>query len=215
MAKFFHHSPEPTFADVYRPMSELELQDLLADWHSLVLEARSALAAELASRGLEFVEPPLKKPTTSSRPSTATSPRSAVIAISLRLLSHVLSSSPPASSVSSRTRTSSVSTGKSPTLSEASASKSPLTDVEAAEAILTQPIPDSFSISPTNQASSSRGCPRRTSTDISWECHGGPAPLASLYLFSPSLPRGGESWHCDSCGLRWVDEDDNQTQAAE
>ncbi len=57
MADIFHHGPEPTFADLYRPMSELELHELAADWHSLVDEARSALTAEFASRGLEFVEP--------------------------------------------------------------------------------------------------------------------------------------------------------------
>ena len=57
MADIFHHGPEPTFADLYRAMSELELQELAADWHSLVDEARSALTAEFARRGLEFVEP--------------------------------------------------------------------------------------------------------------------------------------------------------------
>src|SRR5882757_4333191 len=40
-------------------MSEPELQNLLADWHSLVPEARAALAAEFAIRNLEFIEPPL------------------------------------------------------------------------------------------------------------------------------------------------------------
>ena len=58
MANLFHYGPDPTFADLYRPMSELELQDLLSDWHSLIPEARSALAAEFATRGLEFIEPP-------------------------------------------------------------------------------------------------------------------------------------------------------------
>jgi hypothetical protein len=58
VANLFHHGPDPTFADVYRSISELELQDLLSDWHSLIPEARAALAAEFATRGLEFIEPP-------------------------------------------------------------------------------------------------------------------------------------------------------------
>jgi Putative prokaryotic signal transducing protein len=58
VANLFHNGSDPTFADLYRHMSELELQDLLSDWHSLIPEARSALAAEFATRGLEFIEPP-------------------------------------------------------------------------------------------------------------------------------------------------------------
>jgi hypothetical protein len=38
-------------------MSELELHELAADWHSLVPEAQSALIAEFGSRGLDFSEP--------------------------------------------------------------------------------------------------------------------------------------------------------------
>ena len=46
-------------------MSELELQSLLADWHSLIPEARTALAAEFATRNREFTEPPLPADDTS------------------------------------------------------------------------------------------------------------------------------------------------------
>jgi hypothetical protein len=50
----FHRDPEPTFADLYRPMSELELENLAADRHSLI----PALAAEFATRNPDFTEPP-------------------------------------------------------------------------------------------------------------------------------------------------------------
>src|ERR1700733_9183477 len=42
-------------------MSGVELQSLLADWHSLIPEARSALAAEFASRNLDFELPTLEE----------------------------------------------------------------------------------------------------------------------------------------------------------
>ena len=51
-------SPNPTFADLYRPMSNLELQSLASDWHSLTDEARTALSAEFTARGLDLIEPP-------------------------------------------------------------------------------------------------------------------------------------------------------------
>jgi hypothetical protein len=84
------------------------------------------------------------------------------------------------------------------------------TDVEAAEAILSQPVPDVIDI-PDQPGFQQPRCPRCTSTDIIWERQGRKAALASLYLFSLPLPRGSESWTCNSCGLRWVDDED-QTQ---
>jgi hypothetical protein len=42
-------------------MSEAELQSLLADWHSLIPEARTALADEFASRNLAFEIPILEE----------------------------------------------------------------------------------------------------------------------------------------------------------
>ena len=87
-------------------------------------------------------------------------------------------------------------------------------DIEAAEAILSQPIPNEFSI-PDQPGFSQPRCPRCTSTDITWERQGRKAALASLYLFSLPLPRGSESWHCDSCDLRWTDDDTAKTEIVE
>ena len=80
-------------------------------------------------------------------------------------------------------------------------------DVEAAEAVLSQPVPDSIDI-PDQPDFEQPRCPRCNSTDIAWERQGRKAALVSLYLFSLPAPRGSESWRCSNCGLHWVDEDE-------
>jgi hypothetical protein len=82
----------------------------------------------------------------------------------------------------------------------------PAADAEAAEAVLSQPVPDSFAVADQPDFKQPR-CPRCTSTDIKWERRGRKAALFSLYLFAVPLPRGTESWHCGSCDLRWVEDD--------
>jgi len=212
MANFFHQSPEPTFADLYRPMSELELQDLLADWYSLVSEARSALTAEFASRGLEFVEPPQPADDVAPEYRDLTTIRryrdlsEALVARAVIESSGIFCFLKDENLVRLDWQVSNFIGGIRLQVAAG--------DVEAAEAILSQPVPDTFSI-PDQPGFEQPRCPRCTSTDITWERQGRKAALASLYLFALPLPRGSESWHCDSCGLRWVDEDDNQTQAAE
>jgi hypothetical protein len=84
------------------------------------------------------------------------------------------------------------------------------TDVESAEAILSEPIPEEIVI-PDQPGFLQPRCPRCNSTDIAWERQGRKAALASLYLLSIPLPRGSESWTCSSCGLKWV-EDENPPQ---
>jgi Putative prokaryotic signal transducing protein len=81
-------------------------------------------------------------------------------------------------------------------------------DVEAAEAVLAQPVPDSISI-PDQPGFEQPRCPRCGSSDISWERRGRKMALVSLFLFSLPLPRGSESWRCSNCGLRWVEDDDD------
>ena len=88
----------------------------------------------------------------------------------------------------------------------------PAADAEAAEAVLSQPVPDSFAVADQPDFKQPR-CPRCTSTDITWERRGRKAALFSLYLFSVPLPRGTESWHCDSCDLRWVEDDNSDPEA--
>jgi hypothetical protein len=198
----FHHEPEPTFADLYRPMSELELQSLLGDWHSLVPEARSALAAEFSSRSLNFEVPTLEEDASPNF-------RELVTIRSYRDLSEAIVARAVIESagifcflrdenlVRLDWQVSNFIGGIRLQVAVA--------DVEAGQALLSQPVPDEFFI-PDQQGFSQPRCPRCTSTDIMWERKGRKAALASLYLFSLPFPRGSESWHCSSCDLDWMDD---------
>jgi Putative prokaryotic signal transducing protein len=204
VANFFHNRPELTFADLYRPMSELELQSLLADWHSLIPEARSALAAEFASRSLELIEPP--PPSEEELPEfrDLTTVRryrdlsEALVARAVIESAGIFCFLKDENLVRLDWQVSNFIGGIRLQVAA--------TDVEAAEAILSQPVPDLIDI-PDQPGFEQPRCPRCTSTDIIWERQGRKAALASLYLFSLPLPRGSESWHCNSCDLRWVDDD--------
>ncbi len=205
MFNLFHREPDPTFADLYRPMSEQELQNLLADWHSLMPDARTALAAEFAARNIEFTEP--------APPSEDAAPefRDLVTIRRYRDLSEAIVARAVIESAGifcflkdeNLVRLDwQVSNFIGGIRLQVAAP-----DVEAAEAILSQPVPSEFSI-PDQPGFQQPRCPRCTSTDIMWERQGRKAALASLYLFALPLPRGSESWTCNSCGLRWVDDDD-------
>lgn len=89
----------------------------------------------------------------------------------------------------------------------------PREEVETSEAILQQPVPEVISL-PDQPPFEQPHCPRCHSIDIVWERQGRKAALLSLYLLSLPAPRGSESWFCNNCGLRWVEEDD-PSQAAD
>jgi hypothetical protein len=204
VANLFHRDPEPTFADLYRPMSELELQELLADWHSLIPEARSALVAEFATRNLKFDPPPIPVDDSSEF-------RELVTVRRYRDLSEALVARAVVESAGIycflKDENFARLLWQDSNLIGGIRLQVAATDVEAAETILCQPIPDRIDI-PDQPGFMQPRCPRCTSTDITWERQGRRAALASLYLFSLPLPRGSESWHCNSCDLRWVDDDD-------
>jgi hypothetical protein len=207
VANSFHHQPEPTFADLYRPMSELELQNLLTDWHSLIPEARSALAAEFAARGLEFIEP---LPPIDDSPSEF---RDLATIRRYRDLSQALVARAVVESAGIfcflKDENFARLLWQDSNFIGGIRLQVDTTDVEAAEAILSQPVPDTITI-PDQPGFEQPRCPRCTSTNITWERQGRKAALASLYLFSLPLPRGSESWTCNSCGLRWVDDEDQK-----
>ena len=207
----FRHEPEPTFADLYRSMSELELQSLVADWHSLLPMARSALSAEFASRSLDFVVPSYTEDRSVEFRELVTIRRyrdlsEAIVARAVIESAGIFCFLKDENLVRLDWQVSNFIGGIRLQVA--------LPDVEAAEAILSQPIPNEFAI-PDQPGFSQPRCPRCTSTDIAWERQGRKAALASLYLFSLPLPRGSESWHCNSCDLRWTDDDNAQTPAVE
>jgi hypothetical protein len=205
VATLFHRGPDPTFADLYRPKSELELQDLLSDWHSLIPEARSALAAEFATRGLELIEPPPLADDSQPKFRDLTTIRryrdlsEALVARAAIESAGIFCFLKDENLVRLDWQVSNFIGGIRLQVAAA--------DVEAANDILSQPIPNEISI-PDQPDFTQPRCPRCTSTDISWERQGRKAALASLYLFSLPLPRGSESWHCNSCDLRWIDQEE-------
>jgi Putative prokaryotic signal transducing protein len=208
---FSHNGPEPTFANLYRSMSELELNELLADVYSLVPEARDALAAEFTRRGLDFTEPllPAEDAPTEFR-DLVTIRRyrdlsEAIVARAVIESAGIFCFLKDENLVRLDWQVSNFIGGIRLQVSA--------NDVESAEAILSQPIPDEIAI-PDQPGFLQPRCPRCNSTDIAWERQGRKAALASLYLLSLPLPRGSESWTCSKCGLKWV-EDEDHTQSAQ
>jgi Putative prokaryotic signal transducing protein len=204
VTNFFHSGPDPTFADLYRLMSEQELWDLHADWHSLVPEARSALAGEFAARNLEFAEPPRPVDNRPEYRELFTIRRyrdlsEAIVARAVIESAGIFCFLKDENLVRLDWQVSNFIGGIRLQVTAA--------DAEAAKDILAQPIPNEISI-PDQSGFRQPRCPRCSSTDISWERHGRKAALLSLYLFSLPLPRGSESWNCNSCDLRWADEDE-------
>jgi Putative prokaryotic signal transducing protein len=198
------HSPEPAFADLYRPMSELELRGLLADWHSLLPEARDALAAEFTARHLAYTEPP---PPVDDLPpeyrDLVTLRRyrdlsEAIVARAVLESSGIFCFLKDENLVRLDWQISNMIGGIRLQVGAA--------DVEAAEAILAQPIPDSIDI-PDQPGFTQPRCPRCDSTDITWERHSRKAALLSLSLFALPVPRGSDSWLCNHCDLHWQDTD--------
>jgi hypothetical protein len=207
----FRHETEPTFADLYRSMSELELQSLLADWHSLLPEACSALSAEFASRNLEFIAPPTPENSATEFRELVTIRRyrdlsEAIVARAVIESAGIFCFLKDENLVRLDWQVSNFIGGIRLQVA--------VPDVESAEAILSQPVPSEFSI-PDQPGFSQPRCPRCTSTDIMWERQGRKAALASLYFFALPLPRGSESWHCNSCDLRWTDDENTHTPPME
>ena len=198
----------PTFADIYRPMSNLELQSLASDWHSLTDEARTALSAEFTTRGLDLIEPP---PPTDEEPEF----RNLVTLRRYRDLSEAIIARGAIESagifcflkdenlVRLDWQISNMIGGIRLQVAAA--------DVEAAEAVLAQPIPNSIDFAdeildePNFQQPR---CPRCNSTDISYERASRKAALAALYLFALPIPRGAPSWTCEKCGFHWEEIED-------
>jgi hypothetical protein len=78
-------------------------------------------------------------------------------------------------------------------------------DEAAAAELLSQPIPDKVPFDGQTEFAQPL-CPRCFSKDITFQGSSRRAALASLYLLSLPLPLGEESWLCNSCDARWVDD---------
>jgi hypothetical protein len=79
-------------------------------------------------------------------------------------------------------------------------------DAQAALELLDQAVVDPISQAGEEDFEQPR-CPKCGSNEITFEGASRGAALASLYLMSVPLPLGRETWRCESCGARWVDDE--------
>lgn len=84
-------------------------------------------------------------------------------------------------------------------------------DVDAANKILNQPIPESFDAAGTGDYQQPR-CPSCGSLDVSFQELNKPVAFASAYVGLP-LPIHRQAWRCHACNAEWEDDAD-QGEAA-
>lgn len=80
-------------------------------------------------------------------------------------------------------------------------------DVEAAEAVLSQPIPGSIAIDGQEDYQQPK-CPQCGSLDISFNNFDAKVGAVSLLFLGFPLPSPVDKdyWHCHACGVNWIDE---------
>jgi hypothetical protein len=83
-------------------------------------------------------------------------------------------------------------------------------DETTALELLNQPIPDNVPFD--DQAEFAQPvCPKCGSMDITFQGSSRGAALASLYFLSLPLPLGRETWLCNTCEARWVNDEDHSS----
>jgi Putative prokaryotic signal transducing protein len=201
--------PNPAFADIYRPMSDRELNSLAADWHSLTEEARTALAAEFATRHLDLTEPPPPDDHEPEFRDLVTLRRyrdlsEAIIARGAIESAGIFCFLKDENTVRLDWQISNMIGGIRLQVAAA--------DVEAAEAVLNQPIPNSIDFGGEfldEPGFEQPRCPRCNSTNITYERSDRKTALTSLFILGLPLPLGSASWTCEKCGLHWQEEEDS------
>ena len=196
---------EPTFAEFYRSLSDSDLLKIGDDWHSLLEKAKIALLAEFERRGVEFQEPVADDAGELQYRDLVTIRQyrdlsAAIVARGVLESADIFCFLKDENFVRLDWQMSNLIGGIRLQVSKA--------DVEVAEAVLREPIPESISL-PDQSLFEQPHCPRCGSVDIAWERQGRKAALVSLYFVALPLPRGSESWRCSSCGLRWIEEEDS------
>jgi hypothetical protein len=79
-------------------------------------------------------------------------------------------------------------------------------DLEIANEILDQPIPEDFDYSDSENFEQPK-CPKCGSLDITFETLNKPVAYGSAWLGFP-IPMKSEKWICNTCNARWVEEKD-------
>jgi hypothetical protein len=80
-------------------------------------------------------------------------------------------------------------------------------DEDAAHDVLQQPIPGTIAFGKDEDFAQPQ-CPACGSIDITYEGQARGAALLGVSLLSVPLPRGGTSWTCHACGVRWRNTED-------
>jgi len=79
-------------------------------------------------------------------------------------------------------------------------------DVDAANDILSQPIPETIDYGSQEQFEQPK-CPKCGSLNITFEDLNKPLSYGSAWVGLP-LPIASPTWKCDDCGSHWIEEDD-------
>jgi hypothetical protein len=202
---------ESDFLKYYRSLPDSELLQIASDWQGLVEDARPALKSEFSRRGLELQEGPEEEDPSPDYRNLTTIRQyrdlsEAIVARAAIESAGIYCFLKDENLVRLDWQMSNLVGGIRLQVSAA--------DVQAAEAVLLEPAPQVIDL-PGQPNYEQPHCPRCDSIEIAWERRGRKAALFSLYLFSLPFPRGKESWRCNNCGLRWVDEDDSVQAANE
>jgi len=185
------------FADEYVQMSEGELLRLAAAYDSLIEPAQDALRGEFARRGME--------PPTVEEPEEATS-QSLVTVRRYRDLSEAIVGRATLESAGifcflQDENFLRLDWGAAIALGGLRLQVRPQ-DVQAAEELLSQPIPESIAYEGSAEYLQPH-CPRCGSIEITFEGSDRSAALVSTFVLAVPLPLGAESWRCHACGCRW------------
>jgi hypothetical protein len=85
-------------------------------------------------------------------------------------------------------------------------------DVEAADQILSQEIPDKFDFEGTEEFDQPH-CPQCDSLDISYDDLNKPATYASTFMLGVPIQIKSRRWNCQNCGYIWDQEEEESEQS--
>lgn len=196
-------------AKLYAAMSDGELDKVAAEGDELTVEAREALRAEIGKRGLP-IEIPELLPEVDIRPELQ---KWIVLRRFRDLPEAILAKGSLESSGIECVLTDDnmvrldwfISNG----IGNVKLNVKP-EDVEAAEALLSQPIPEGFDYEEGSTFEQPR-CPKCGSLDITFETLNKPIAYATAGFLHFPLPVKSEKWICNACGVRWVEDDEPAT----
>ena len=200
-----HERESERLAKLYAGMSDGELEKVVAESDQLTVEARTALQAELTKRHLDAA---VSEPR--SEPVDEVDPGQWVVVRRFRDLPEAILAKGSLDSAGIECLLADDNMVRldwfiSNAIGNMRLSVRP-EDVQEAEAVLSQPIPEEFEYGDAEEFEQPR-CPKCNSLDITFESLNKPIAYGSAWLGFP-LPLKSEKWICNHCGARWVEEHD-------